>query len=104
MVKEKKVVIDENAWHLDKRVPIATIAAIFMQAVAFGWMASSMDSRIQALEMFTREIKSARLTERMSVIESASIETGKKFEHIDIQLSRLEDKVDRIADRVGAKK
>jgi hypothetical protein len=92
------------AWHLDRRVPIATIGAIIVQAVAFGWMASAMDGRITALEMYTQELKVARLRERMAVVENTSIQADEKFNHVDQQLNRLEDKIDRIADRVGAKK
>jgi len=96
--------VEESNWHLDKRVPIATIAAIIMQAAAFGWMASSMDSRIAALENYTSELRAARLRERMAIVETTNVEAGKKFDHIDAQLGRVEDKLDRIADRVGAKK
>jgi hypothetical protein len=93
--------LDGSAWHLDKRVPIATIGAIFLQAVALGWMASQMDGRINALEVYTNELKAARLRERMAISETVSNSTTQKFEHIDQQLGRVEDKVDRIAERLG---
>lgn len=104
MVKKEPSYPDINSWHLDKRVPIATIATILVQAVAFGWMAAMMDARISALEQYTSEIKEAKLRERMAVIENIARETDKKFSHLDDQMSRVEDKLDRIAERVGAKK
>ena len=94
---------EENQWHLDKRVPIATIGAIVFQAAAFGWMAASMDSRISTLEAYTAELRNSRLRERLAVEEAASLNTITKFEHLDGQLDRLEDKIDKIVDRVGAK-
>jgi len=39
-----------GGWHLDKRVPIMLILAIFAQTISFVWFFSKMDSRIQALE------------------------------------------------------
>ena len=96
--------IDENSWHLDKKVPIATITAIAIQAAALGWMASSMDGRINALENYATELRVARLRERMAIVETTAAEANTKFEHIDGQLDKLDDKLDRIADRVGAKK
>jgi hypothetical protein len=94
---------NEEAWHLDKRIPIATILAILGQAIALGWLASSMDGRIAALEAYSNEMKSARIRERMSVEEANTVVASQRFQHLDNQLDRLEDKVDRIADKVGAK-
>jgi hypothetical protein len=94
----------ENSWHLDKRVPIATVIAIIVQAVAFGMMVSSMDGRILALESYSSELRAARLRERIAVEEAATIQTVSKFSHLDDQLDRLEDKIDKIAERVGARK
>lgn len=91
-------------WHLDKRVPIATIGAIIAQAIALGWMVSAMDGRVQALEIYTNELKQARIRERIAIVETNTAQGNRKFEHLDQQLNRLEDKVDRIADRLGANK
>jgi hypothetical protein len=90
-------------WHLDKRIPIATILAILGQAIALGWMASSMDSRIAALERYANELRDARIRERLSVEEASTVVGTQRFTHLDNQLDRLEDKVDKIADKVGAK-
>lgn len=101
-LQEGKLDMTGAEWHLDKRVPIATIGAIVLQAVALGWMVSAMDGRVQALEIYTNELKAARISERLAIVETNTAQSNRKFEHLDMQLNRLEDKVDRIADRVGA--
>lgn len=40
----------DRSWHLDKRVPIALIAAILGQTLGFGWFASSLFHRVDTLE------------------------------------------------------
>lgn len=37
-------------WHLDKRIPIAIIAAILMQSSAAIWWASAVSARMEVLE------------------------------------------------------
>ena len=90
-------------WHLDRKVPIATLVAILAQAIALGWMASSMDTRIAALEAYTKELNTARVRERIAVEEAATLDVKDRFKHFDDQLDRLEDKVDKIADRLNVK-
>ena len=94
---------NEEAWHLDKRVPIVTVIAILGQAVALGWLASSMDGRVAALEVYATELRSSRLRERIAVEEANTVVTGQRFEHLDNQLDRLEDKLDKIAEKIGAR-
>lgn len=36
--------VGEN-WHLDKKVPLALIASLFIQAVTFVWWASAINSQ-----------------------------------------------------------
>ena len=80
-----------------------TLIAILGQAVALGWLASSMDGRIVALEVYATELKNSRIRERLAVEEANSLATAQRFSHLDNQLGRLEDKVDKIAEKVGAK-
>ncbi len=93
----------EAKWHFDKRIPIAMLIAILSQAIALGWLASSMDGRIAALEVYANELRQARIRERLSVEEASTIIGAQRFTHLDNQLDRLEDKLDKIADKIGAK-
>ena len=94
---------DADKWHLDKRIPIATLIAIVAQALALGWMASNMDGRLAALEQYTTELKASRVRERIAVEEANTADNKDRFKHFDDQLDRLEDKVDKIADRLNVK-
>jgi Tfp pilus assembly protein PilO len=92
-----------GSWHLDKRVPIATIGAIVIQAMALAWMVSSMNSRIEALEVYTNELKATRIRERMAVEEAATVDMRATQAHLDQQLDRLEVKIDRVSERLGVR-
>lgn len=46
---------DAGRWHLDKRVPISIIAALFVQFLGGVWFVSKLESRIMALEMSQAE-------------------------------------------------
>lgn len=57
MTKRKpETVIDQSdaTWHWDKRIPIASIVAMFLmvagQGLTFAWWVSKADSRIEFLE------------------------------------------------------
>jgi len=89
-----------ESWHLDKRIPIATIVAILGQAVALGWLASSMDGRISALEKISDAQASlaaeTHVTERIAVLESNQA-------HVTVQLDHIDAKLDRITERLNIK-
>jgi uncharacterized coiled-coil protein SlyX len=40
----------EKYWHLDKRVPIAIIVALFFQSASAFWFASNLSTRVEVLE------------------------------------------------------
>lgn len=41
---------EDDRWHLDKKVPISIIAALFVQFMGGVWFMSKMESRLVALE------------------------------------------------------
>lgn len=42
--------MNDDSWHLDKKVPISLIFAISVQLLAWVWVASGMNTRIEHLE------------------------------------------------------
>ncbi len=46
-----------EAWHFDKRIPLAMIGAIVMQTGAVFWWASSINERVSVLESWHRDSK-----------------------------------------------
>lgn len=52
---------DENRWHLDKKVPISIIIALFMNFLGGVWFMSKLESRIVALE--TAKVSQERVDE-----------------------------------------
>jgi len=70
---------DEH-WHLDKRVPIALMFAIFVQTAGAFWWASDISSRVTRLEVDASA--SSKISERVAKLEVIS--------------QRLEKLVDRL--------
>lgn len=44
-----KEIVTEG-WHLDKRVPVAIILGLVLQAGGFGWWAATLDQRVSVAE------------------------------------------------------
>lgn len=58
----------DRSWHLDRKVPIAMIAAIGIQTVAFGFWAGAASQRITALE--EKATLAAAQPERLAKVET----------------------------------
>lgn len=82
-----------TGWHLDKRVPVAIIVALLVQAGSFGWLFAKIDSRINAVEIVLSQ--RAPLAERFIQNEAAAKERWESIEH---RLSGMERKMDQIHD------
>lgn len=82
--------IDDNRWHLDRRVPIALILAIFIQTVGAVWWAATATNRLAELEKDTAgTVDRGNRLIRLEV----GVETLKEtLEKMDGKLDRLNDK------------
>lgn len=67
MVKRTLTEID-SAWHLDKKVPIALIAAIAIQTGSMVWWAASASERLNVLERRAEQV--APQAERLARVET----------------------------------
>lgn len=64
-----------RGWHLDKRVPIALIAAIAMQSGVFGIWVGTISSRVTALESRQERLDDIRdRTIRLETLAEAIIQ------------------------------
>ena len=59
--------LQEQQWHLDKRVPLALILTIAIQTAGLVWWASSLSERVNSLER-TREA-TAPQADRLTRVE-----------------------------------
>lgn len=57
-----------NEWHLDKKVTLSLIFALFMQTIAFTWWASGIDSQVNQNARDLNELKET--TQRVIVLET----------------------------------
>ena len=76
----------ENAWHLDRKVPIAIIAALVMQSLALGWFASSLNERLNAVESYVIEAKRVGTSDRLVRLETLMGEIQRTLHNIDRKL------------------
>lgn len=75
-----------GGWHLDKRVPIAIILAIFVQTAGVVWWAARLEARVVTLEKANTEIATD--------LASRAIVTGRQ----DQSIVRLETQFLNVAD------
>ena len=71
----------EARWHLEKRVPIALIVAMFVQSAGLVWWVSKLDSRVAAVETFAVDNKGL-------LTDSAVLKT--RLDNIERSLLRIE--------------
>ena len=83
----------KEQWHLDKRVPVAIIFAIFMQTAGAIWWASSIQSRVSSNE---RSI--TRLTDSSEELREAVHEQAVQLGRIEEQITGLRSDIQRMLD------
>src|SRR5262249_6440820 len=64
--------VERGHWHLDRRVPIALLAAILMQTAAFGFWVGGLVARVGHVEQWQTE--NPRVDARLAVLESQTAE------------------------------
>ncbi len=77
-------------WILDRRVPVALLVGLLIQAVGFGAWGGIMSARIANLERITAE--RASLAREIGELTVMARENARKLE-------RLEEKLDDLRDR-----
>lgn len=83
-------------WSLDKRVPIALIGVLFLQAMTFIWWAAKLDSRVDQLE--TRLGKEERTNERQ---EGVDVDAGSRLVRLEERTVSILEILRRIDTRLG---
>lgn len=73
---------NDNRWHLDKRVPVAIIVTLILQAAAAVWWAGQSDNRITNLE------------NRLSGMEQSVKQTVSMQNDINVRLARIEERTE----------
>ena len=72
---------DEKAWHLDRRVPVALILAVFGQGALGIWWMAGLSSRVSHLET------------SVPALAASDAETSRDVRAIGLQIARLEERV-----------
>lgn len=83
--------VDDNHWHLDKKVPIGLIVAITLQFGASVWWASKLDARIQTLESNKTEQRDRDDRQDRSTTEAVQV--------LRSDMKDIKDRLDRLIER-----
>jgi hypothetical protein len=80
----------EDAWHLDKRVPIALILALLLQTASVVWWGARIDARVAMLE--ATDVSRASSSERLARVEENLKAQSETLVRIDHRLERMEER------------
>jgi len=86
-----------SSWHLDKRVPIALIAALIIQSLTAIWWAATVDSTV-ATNTAANIRQDVRIEGVRSVIGQQAVQLGRietNTEGLRVDVSRLIDATER---------
>lgn len=87
--------METQGWHLDKRVPVALIVAMFLQLIGFVWSYAILTSKVD-----TNEKNIARTESSLNArIDRSDVIASQRYQDIAQSLRRIEDKIDRKADK-----
>lgn len=81
--------INSNAWHLDKRVPIALIVSLAIQTAGMVWWAASITGRVDNLAQTSEEMRASKTSERLPVLEEQIRNLKKDVEKLDRKIDEL---------------
>ena len=83
----------KEPWHLDKRVPVALIVALFMQTAGAVWWAASIQGRLDTLERDESRVEVAVAANEQAI---RALETGvaRQEERLS-EILRLVQAIDR---------
>ncbi len=87
----------KERWHLDRRVPIALILALFIQTVGVVWWAATTDARVGQLESSLTS-----MDRRLSDQEALSRDALQNDAVIREQLRHTNENIDRLRGDIRA--
>jgi septal ring factor EnvC (AmiA/AmiB activator) len=93
----------QQGWKIDKHIPVAVILAIILQTFGAIWWASSVTTRIEALERsrHSQEIRTEAHEKRVQIIEKDLPVIREKIENIKGTTDRIEKKLDKLSANFG---
>lgn len=90
--------INEERWHLDKRVPVALVITIVIQTLGFVWFGAQLALRVTVIEdrqhkaeLALESLTDSRATagERLAVVEESTRTIKELLRNMDSKLSNL---------------
>jgi Tfp pilus assembly protein PilO len=85
------MMVDESAWHLDKKIPIAIIVAIVVQTSGFIWFLSGLNSQVEQMSKTNDQ-----QDERIHAVEQAAQTQAVSSASITQQISALKDVLEQM--------
>jgi len=84
--------MDEEAWHLDKKVPISLILGLALNAFSLIWFASKLDSRVTTIELHdvATQAELSKLKDNADGAKDRLIRLEDKLENILEELKKID--------------
>lgn len=83
--------VERDAWHLDRKVPIALMVTIFMQSATAVWWASSIESRVGTIAK-SDDSQNLKLQSVENSVQTMAVGAAT----LAAQLSALKDAMDEV--------
>jgi Tfp pilus assembly protein PilO len=86
-----------ESWHLDKKVPIALIATLIVQAGGFVWFASKLDARVDQQASRLERLEAADRAQDVKILATAEgvIRLQEQLAYLTRMVERLVEQADR---------
>lgn len=91
--------MDRRDWHIIKGIGIGELVTALTVACSVIWYGSQFQGRLDAQEAAQHRLEQTIIEQRQFVER----QRGEDRSEMQTRLARMEDKLDRISDRVGAK-
>lgn len=85
--------LNDDQWHLDKKVPVTILIALSMNTIAGVWWASKVESRIERVEMLVLEQRTKDAQQDQVIVENRNERNAR--------LDRIENKLDSLIVRIS---
>lgn len=87
-----------GGWHLDKRVPIAIILAIFVQTAGVVWWAARLEARVERMEQYQTDDAPAKAAAGAadSRHDQAIVRLETQFAQVAEAIHEMNAKLDRL--------
>lgn len=88
---------DNRKWHIEKGIPIATIAVLAGQTIGFIWWAATLTAKVEANDRAV----AVQVMTQAAVDRRQDEEVLRSEARVAVRLDKLDQKLDRLLEKKG---